>query len=196
MADPERQPGLLFILSGPSGVGKDAAIKLMQEHRFPMHYAVTATTRPIRPNEMADKDYIFLTEEAFQAKLAADGFLENATVYGKCYGTPKEQVLDPLDRGEDVLLKIDVQGADTVKLKIPGAIRIFLAPSNFQELRQRLIDRMTDSGEALQRRLLEAENEMAHSDEFDHIVYNRADQLEAAVQEIQGIILKEKVARS
>jgi guanylate kinase len=195
LADPAHKPGLLFILSGPSGVGKDAAIKLMQEHGFPMHYAVTATTRPIRANETPGKDYIFLTEDTFNAKLAADGFLENATVYGKCYGTPKEQVLEPLQRGEDVLLKIDVQGADTVKEKIAGAIRIFLAPSNFQELRQRLVDRMTDSGEALQRRLFKAENEMAHSDEFDYVVYNRADQLEAAVLEIQEIVRKQKTTR-
>jgi guanylate kinase len=182
----------LFILSGPSGVGKDAAIKLMQQQCFPMHYAVTATTRPIRPNEVAGKDYIFLSQPQFDAMLAAEGFLEHADVYGKCYGTPRDQVLEPLARGEDVLLKIDVQGADTVKEKLPKAIRIFLAPSNFQELRQRLVDRMTDSGEALQRRLLEAESEMAHAGEFDYVVYNRADQLEAAVAEIQDIVRKEK----
>jgi len=161
-----------------------------------MHYAVTATTRPIRPNEIAGKDYIFLSQAEFDAMLAAEGFLEHADVYGKCYGTPRDQVLEPLARGEDVLLKIDVQGADTVKEKLPEAIRIFLAPSNFQELRQRLMDRMTDSGEALQRRLLEAESEMAHAGEFDYVVYNRADELEAAVAEIQDIVRREKAARA
>lgn len=160
-----------------------------------MHYTVTATTRPIRPNEVPGKDYIFLSAPEFEAKLADDGFLEHATVYGNCYGTPREQVLEPLGHGKDVLLKIDVQGAETVKNKIPEAIRIFLAPSSFEELRQRLVDRMTESPEALQLRILEAENEMAYMDEFDHVVFNRADELEAAVREIQEIIRKEKAAR-
>lgn len=164
----------------------------MQEHGFPMHYAVTATTRPIRPNEIAGKDYIFLTDEEFDCKLDAGGFLEHADVYGKRYGTPREQVLEPLEHGQDVLLKIDVQGADTVKEKLPEAIRIFLAPSSFQELKQRLEHRMTDSADALVRRLREAEGEMAHAGEFDHVVYNRADELQAAVREIQEIIVRER----
>jgi len=184
--------GLLFILSGPSGVGKDAAIKLMQQQRFPMHYAVTATTRPIRENEIAGKDYIFLSQDEFEGMLERDDFLEHADVYGKCYGTPKNQVLEPLAKGEDVLLKIDVQGADTVKDKMPHAIRIFLAPASFEELKERLESRLTESPEALLRRLREAEAEMAHAGEFDYVVYNRAGELEAAVREIQDIVLKEK----
>ncbi|SRR5438093_7811774 len=183
--------GLLFILSGPSGVGKDAAIKLMQEHGFPMHYAVTATTRPIRDQEIAGRDYIFLAQHEFDRMLREDEFLEHADVYGKCYGTPKAQVLEPLSRGENVLLKIDVQGADTIKAKMPQAIRIFLAPSGFQELKQRLESRLTESSDALLRRLREAEAEMAHSGEFDYVVYNRADELETAVRDIQDVIRKE-----
>ncbi|HLQ34433.1 MAG TPA: guanylate kinase [Chloroflexota bacterium] len=184
--------GLLFILSGPSGVGKDAAIKLMQQQRFPMHYAVTATTRPIRENEIAGKDYIFLSQDEFEGMLERDDFLEHADVYGKCYGTPKNQVLEPLAKGQDVLLKVDVQGADTVKDKMPHAIRIFLAPASFEELKERLESRLTESPEALLRRLREAEAEMAHAGEFDYVVYNRAGELEAAVREIQDIVLKEK----
>jgi guanylate kinase len=184
--------GLLFILSGPSGVGKDAVIKLMQEQHFPMHYAVTATTRPIRAGEVAGKDYLFVTQDEFDRMVANDEFLEHANVYGKQYGTPKSQVLEPMAAGQDVLLKIDVQGADTVKDKVPQAIRIFLAPPSFQELRARLERRMTDSGEALLRRLHEAEGEMAHSGEFDYVVYNHAGELEAAVRDIQEIIHTEK----
>jgi len=184
--------GLLFILSGPSGVGKDAAIKLMQQQRFPMHYAVTATTRPIRENEIAGKDYIFLSQDEFEGMLERDDFLEHADVYGKCYGTPKNQVLEPLAKGQDVLLKVDVQGADTVKDKMPHAIRIFLAPASFEELKERLESRLTESPEALLRRLREAEAEMAHAGEFDYVVYNRAGELEAAVREVQDIVLKEK----
>src|SRR5581483_3578325 len=126
--------GLLFILSGPSGVGKDAAIKRLKAKGFPMHYAVTATTRTIRPGEIAGDDYIFLTAEEFERMLRDDEFLEYADVYGKQYGTPKAQVLDPLAAGQDVLLKIDTQGADTIKDKLPHAVRIFLAPPNFEEL--------------------------------------------------------------
>jgi len=184
--------GLLFILSGPSGVGKDAAIKLLRERHFPMHFAVTATTRPIRQGEIAGKDYIFLQQADFDGLLEKDGLLEYADVYGKCYGTPKDQVLEPLERGADVLLKIDVQGADTVKAKIPQAVRIFLAPPTFQELERRLRERLSESEETLFRRLHEAEAEMAHAGEFDYVVYNHPGELPAAVDEIQDIVLKEK----
>jgi guanylate kinase len=186
--------GLLFILSGPSGVGKDAAIKSLKARGFPMHYVVTATTRPIRPGEVPGCDYIFLTQEEFDRALAADEFLEHANVYGMLYGTPKAQVLPPLAEGRDVLLKIDVQGADAVKERMPRAIRIFLAPPSFQELERRLRerDRLNASEEILLRRLHEAEAEMAHAGEYDYVVYNHSDQLEEAVAEIQDIVLKER----
>src|SRR5581483_9604049 len=106
----DARQGLLFILSGPSGVGKDAAIKRMREQHFPMQYAVTATTRGIRRGEIDNVDYVFLDAAEFERMLDADEFLEYANVYGKHYGTPKAQVLPALARGEDVLLKIDVQG--------------------------------------------------------------------------------------
>ncbi|HEX6511859.1 MAG TPA: guanylate kinase [Chloroflexota bacterium] len=189
--------GLLFILSGPSGVGKDAAIKQLKSCCFPMHYAVTATTRPIRPGERAGEDYIFLTHEQFDGMLARNEFLEHANVYGERYGTPKAQVLEPLAQGQDVLLKIDVQGADTVKDSMPGAIRIFLAPPSFSELESRLRerDRLTTSEETLLRRLHEAEAEMAHAGEFDHVVYNQRERLDEAVRQIQEIVLNEKRKR-
>ena len=193
---PDPTPGgLLYILSGPSGVGKDAAIKLLRERQFPMHYAVTATTRPIRPGEVPGKDYLFLTQDEFERMLAKDGFLEYAEVYGKCYGTPNAEVLEPLASGQDVLLKIDVQGADTVKDKLPQAIRIFLAPPSYDELRRRLTERLTESEEALRRRLLEAEAEMAHAGEYDYVVYNHSDLLDDAVREIEQIVLNERQKR-
>jgi guanylate kinase len=186
--------GQLFILSGPSGVGKDAVIKLLKARAFPMHYVVTATTRSIRPGEIAGEDYIFLTQTEFDGMLARDEFLEHANVYGERYGTPKQQVLEALGQGEDVLLKIDVQGADTVKNKVPNCFRIFLAPPSFHELESRLRerDRLTTSEEKLRRRLREAESEMAHADEFDRTIYNHSEQLEQAVDEIQQIVLKER----
>ncbi len=185
---PERLPGRLFILSGPSGVGKDAAIKRMREQRFSLHFAVTATTRAIREGEVHGVDYLFITPEQFEQMLARDEFLEYANVYGKHYGTPKSQVLPPLASGEDVLLKIDVQGADTVKAKMPQAIRIFLAPPSFHELERRLRERLSESEETLLRRLREAEAEMAHMGEYDYVVYNHSDRLDDAVREIQCVI--------
>ncbi|MHB8618935.1 MAG: guanylate kinase [Chloroflexota bacterium] len=195
MAEPG-VPGRLFILSGPSGVGKDAAIKRMKAHGFPMHYTVTATTRQIRPGEVDGKDYHFISQEEFDSMVENDNLLEHANVYGKRYGTPKRQVLDALAAGKDVLLKIDTQGAATVKNKIPEAIRIFLAPPSYEELKQRLIERSTESPEALQRRLLNTEAEMACAGEYDYVVCNRSAALEAAVEEIKNIILKEKARPS
>lgn len=159
-----------------------------------MHFVVTATTRPIRPGEVAGCDYIFLTPEEFERALANGEFLEHANVYGMLYGTPKSQVLGPLSGGRDVLLKIDVQGADTVKDKMPHAVRIFLAPPSFQELERRLRerDRLNASEETLLRRLHEAEAEMAHAGEYEHVVYNHCDKLEEAVDEIEQIVLKER----
>ena len=173
-------------------MGKDAAIKRLKAERFPMHYAVTATTRGIRPGEVHGSDYIFVSQEEFDRMLAADEFLEHADVYGKLYGTPKSQVLDPLARGEDVLLKIDTQGADTIKSKLPQAFRIFLAPPSFEELKRRLVERSTESESALLRRLHQVEAEMACAGEYDCTIYNHSDQLEAAVRDIQDIVRREK----
>ncbi|HEY8691715.1 MAG TPA: guanylate kinase [Chloroflexota bacterium] len=182
--------GRLFILSGPSGVGKDAVIKSLKARGFPMHYAVTATTRPIRDEEVAGVDYIFLSHPEFDRLLAEDGFLEHADVYGERYGTPKEQVLPHLTHGDDVLLKVDVQGADTVKAKMPRTIRIFLAPPSYQVLERRLRERerLRVSEEKLLDRLHKVESEMAHAGEYDCVVYNRDAELEAAVDDIERIL--------
>lgn len=178
------------MLSGPSGVGKDAVIKSLKARGFPMHYAVTATTRPIREEETAGEDYIFLTHAEFDRLLGADGFLEHAQVYGERYGTPKHQVLPPLASGDDVLLKVDVQGADTVKAKMPHTIRIFLAPPSFQALERRLRERerLRASEQKLLDRLHKVESEMSHAGEYDYVVYNRDGELEQAVDEIEQIL--------
>ena len=182
--------GRLFILSGPSGVGKDAAIKTLKARGFPMHYAVTATTRPIREEEVAGVDYLFLSHAEFDRLLDEDGFLEHADVYGERYGTPKAQVLPHLARGRDVLLKVDVQGADTVKERMPQTIRIFLAPPSYSVLERRLRDRerLRVSEAKLLARLHQVESEMAHAGEYDWVVYNRDEELEAAVDDIEAIL--------
>ncbi|MDE3075789.1 MAG: guanylate kinase [Chloroflexota bacterium] len=180
--------GRLFILSGPSGVGKDAVIKRLKTERFPMHFTVTATTRHIRPGETDGEDYLFLTKQQFDEMAARGGFLEHVNLYGHCYGTPKQQVLEALTGGRDVLLKIDTQGAETIKTAMPDAIRIFLAPSSLAELERRLIDRSTESPEALERRIRNIEAEMACAGAYDYVVYNRDEQLGAAVKQIKRII--------
>ena len=155
-----------------------------------MHYAVTATTRPIREEELAGVDYIFLSHSEFDRLLDRDGFLEHADVYGERYGTPKEQVLPHLAGGSDVLLKVDVQGADTVKTKMPDTIRIFLAPPSYQALERRLRERerLRASEEKLLARLHQAEAELAHAGEYDCVVYNHDEELEQAVNEIERIL--------
>ena len=131
-------PPLLVVLSGPSGVGKDAALAELKELARPWHFVVTATTRPQRPGERDGVDYIFLDSDTFSAMKDRSEFLECAQVYGRWYGVPRSQVLKGFQEGKDVILKIDVQGAETVRRLAPGAVFIFMLPSSFQELQGRL----------------------------------------------------------
>ncbi|HEU0169642.1 MAG TPA: guanylate kinase [Chloroflexota bacterium] len=188
----------LFVLSGPGGVGKDAVLKQMKAAGFRIHYPVTATTRPIRRGEVNGVDYHFLSREEFERMLAEGSFLEHAQVYGNHYGVPKSEVQEPMARGDDVLLKVDVQGAETVREMTPDAIRIFLAPASHADLQRWLEARVQETAEppeALRVRLQKAEDEMAFAGEFDYVVYNRNGELEAAVAEIERIIETER-ARS
>ena len=138
--------GRLFVLSGPSGVGKDAVLSLMKEmDGLNCRFATTATTRPIRRGERDGADYIFLTEAQFRALIESDGLLEWAEVYGNLYGVPKREVSEALARGENVLVKIDVQGAATVRRLYPDAVLIFLDPPDADALERRLRTRATES---------------------------------------------------
>lgn len=187
-----KAPPLLVVLSGPSGVGKDAVMTRMKGREIPMHYTVTATTRPARPTEVHGRDYFFISMEEFQALIEEDGLLEWALVYGDYKGIPKQQVREAMDRGRDVLLRIDVQGAATVRRLAPGAVLIFLAPPSMEELARRLRERRTESEEALQRRLEAARKEMDCLDGFDYVVVNYEDRLDAAVDMIVSILRAEK----
>ena len=130
-------PPLLVVLSGPSGVGKDAALAKLKELDRPWHFVVTATTRPQRPGEQNGRDYIFLDHDAF-LKMRDDGeFLEYAEVYGRWYGVPRSQVRNGFDSGKDVILKVDVQGAETVRKIAPEAVFVFMVPGTFEELKGR-----------------------------------------------------------
>lgn len=190
-SDPAANP-LLIVLSGPSGVGKDAVLSRMRELGSRLHFTVTATTRASRPAERDGVDYIFLGAKEFQALLAADGLLEHAQVFGNHYGVPKAQVADALATGMDVILKIDVQGADTIRKVCPEALFIFLAPPDTDELRRRLRERDTESEEAFDLRMRTATAELQKADQFDYVVVNQRDGLDQAVEEIEGIISREK----
>ena len=181
-----------MVLSGPSGVGKDAALAELKGLDRHWHFVVTATTRPQRPGEQDGVDYIFLDTETFLAMKDRDEFLECALVYGRWYGVPRSQVLQGFQEGKDVILKIDVQGADTVRRLAPGALFIFMLPASFQELQERLAGRMTESSPELDLRLKTAGEEMKQASKFDYRVVNQDGGLERAVAQIDSIITAEK----
>lgn len=183
---------LLVVISGPSGAGKDSVIRRMRELGFPFHFVVTMTTRPPRPGEVNGEDYIFVSEEEFESLLRRDGFLENAVVYGHRYGVPKEQVKKALESGKDVIMRVDVQGARTLRRLVPEAVFIFLIPSSEEELARRLRARHTEDEEALKLRLARAKEEMQSVEEFDYVVVNANDRLDEAVRKIMAIITAEK----
>lgn len=185
-------PPILVVLSGPSGVGKDSILMRMRDVGFPFHFVVTATSRPMRPGERDGYDYHFVTEAQFTKQIAAGELLEWAEVYGHYKGIPKSEVRQALESGRDVILRIDVQGASTIKQLAPEAVFIFLAPGSFDELRNRLQWRRTESPDQMQRRLEMARHEMESLDQFDYVVVNREDHLDDAVGQIRAIIVAEK----
>ena len=188
----EPAPPLLIVLSGPSGVGKDAALNALKLLDRPWHFVVTATTRPQRPGEQDGIDYIFLETAAFLEMKEQDELLECAQVYGNWYGVPRSQVSQGLKEGKDVILKIDVQGADTVRKLATEALFIFMVPGSFDELRDRLTQRMTERPSEIDLRLSIAWSELGRVAEYDYRVVNRDDQLEQVIAEIDAIITAEK----
>ena len=190
--DASPSPPLLVVLSGPSGVGKDAVLGELRKLGRPWHFAVTATTRTIRPGERDGVDYIFLDEETFDRMRERDQFIECAEVYGRWYGVPRSQARDALHSGKDVFLKIDVQGAATIRRMAPEALLIFLIPPTVDDLRTRLQGRMTESSADLERRLHTAQEELSRIHEFDYRVINADGHLDQAVADIDSIIVAEK----
>ena len=188
----EPAPPLLIVLSGPSGVGKDAALNALKLLDRPWHFVVTATTRPQRPGEQDGIDYIFLETTAFLEMKEQDELLECAQVYGNWYGVPRSQVSQGLKEGKDVILKVDVQGADTVRKLATEALFIFMVPGSFDELRDRLTQRMTERPSEIDLRLSIAWSELGRVAEYDYRVVNRDDQLEQVIAEIDAIITAEK----
>ncbi|MGQ9927921.1 MAG: guanylate kinase [Chloroflexaceae bacterium] len=183
---------LLVVISGPSGVGKDSVLMRMRELAFPFHFVVTATSRPIRPGEIDGYDYHFVSVERFEQMIRDDELLEWAKVYGQYKGIPKSEVRQAMTSGRDVLLRINVDGAATIKRLAPEAVFIFLAPASPEELRRRLTLRRTESPQEIERRLAVASQEMEQVQYFDYVVINREDRLDEAVGQIRAIIIAEK----
>ncbi len=185
-------PPLLVIISGPSGVGKDSVLKRMRELNYPFHFVVTATTRPQRPGEVHGVDYYFLDKAEFEKLIAADELFEYALVYGQYKGVPKAHVREALASGMDVILRLDVQGAATVRRQVPQAVTVFLLPPSFDVLVNRLYRRAADSEVQLQSRLETALAEMRCIEEFDYAVVNYEERLDETVQQIVAIMSAEK----
>ena len=178
--------GLLIVISGPSSVGKDTLIKGLLELDHDLVYSVSGTTRKPRPGELPDKNYTFLTREQFEELVKKDAFLEHATYNGNLYGTFRDRVERARNDGRDVVLKIDVQGAEQVREKMPEGVFIFLAPPSIDELIKRQIKRNTESVEDMEARRGIATREMEYAARYDHVVVN--DDIERAVREVLDII--------
>jgi guanylate kinase len=184
---------ILVIISGPSGVGKDTIIEALRRRRHEpeYHYVVTSTTRATRPGEVNGVDYWFVDRPTFAAQRTAGEFLEANKVHGNWYGTPRSQVRQALGEGRDVILKIDVQGAQVVKEKIPGALLIFLIPPSLEDLFQRLRSRATETADELELRQRNAAIELARQEDYDYVVTNETGQVERTAERIDAIIEEE-----
>ena len=183
---------LLIVLSGPSGAGKDAVLTRMKEFGYPIKYITTVTTRPKRANERDEVDYHFISTDKFQEMISGNELLEWANVYDNWYGVPKQPIEQALDKGQDIIVKVDVQGAATIKKILPQAVFIFLIPPSQEELIIRLKQRHTESPFDLALRLKTAEEEMEQLSLFDYIVFNKQDEIDLAVSDIKAIITAEK----
>jgi len=182
---------LLVVISGPAGVGKDSLIQCMKERDHPFHFVVTATDRPPRSGEIHAVDYFFLTTEEFLQMEREGELLEHAIVYGQHKGIPKQQVREALASGKDVIMRVDVQGAATVRRLVPEAVLIFLVASSAEEPEHRLCTRGCDSPRQLQERIAAAHEEMNRISEFDYAVVNRDQELDRAVDDVIAIIQAE-----
>lgn len=189
--DPAR--GLVFVLSGPSGVGKDSTARLVREDGFPLGCCVTATTRPPRPGEVHGKHYYFVDEAEFEAMKRSGRLLEHASVHGRQYGVPLDEVRAKLSEGRDVLITVDPQGARTVRERLPQSILIFLAPPRIEDLVERLRNRGTESREELELRLENARRELDELPRYDYCIVNHRDRLREAAEALKAVITAERL---
>jgi guanylate kinase len=184
-------PPLLIVISGPSGVGKDTVIERMKERCLPFHFVVTATTRPHRENEVHGKDYFFVSHDEFARMIEADELLEFAYVYNDYKGIPKSQVREALESSLDVIMRLDVQGAATIRKLYPQALLIFLTTEDEDELVNRLKNRQTETHEEISMRIAMARREFNSLGDFDYVLVNRENHLDKTVEDILAIITAE-----
>jgi guanylate kinase len=183
---------LLVVISGPSGVGKDAILSRLKKTESRMRFIITMTTRTRRPKEIDGVDYRFVSKYVFENLRKKNELLESANVYGNWYGVPKQPIREALKAGQDAIVKVDVQGAATIKKIIPKAIFIFLMPPSLDELGNRLRQRYTEKPHELEIRLHTATSEIKQASKFDYVVINNKDSLDIALGEIRAIITAEK----
>jgi len=179
---------LLIVLSGPSGVGKDATLKELKKRDLPLYYVITATTRKKRKGEIAGVDYSFYSKEEFERMIADGELLEHAIVYEDYKGIPKQQVIEAFASNKDVILRVDVQGARTLREMFPQAVLIFLLPTSVEEWHERLNRRKTETDQSLKVRMEKVKWELGFLDIFDYMVVNRHNCLEKTVDSIVEII--------
>lgn len=179
---------LLIVISGTSGIGKDAVLKGLKDRNLPLHFVVTATSRAPRQNEVDGKDYFFFSREEFKRRIDKGEFIEYAMVYDDYKGAPRWQIDDALLSGKDVILRVDVQGAETYRRLYPEAVLIFLIPNTLDEWYGRLKARNTETPDNLKLRVESAKEEVKHIGLFDYVVVNADHMLENAVDDIIAII--------
>lgn len=178
----------VYIISGPSGVGKDTVLEQLREAHPHARYVVTATSRPRRPEEVDGVHYVFIDRASFEEQIARGDFIESALVYDNLYGVPRRPIEGGLAAGQDVVIKVDVKGAHTIRTLIPDTLSIFLLPESMESLLTRLRDRKTEDPDVLLRRFRTACEELERLNEFDYVVLNQAGKLDLALKSIQDII--------
>ncbi|NOT05551.1 MAG: guanylate kinase [Anaerolineales bacterium] len=179
---------LLIVISGPSGVGKDSVVQRMMERGMPFHFVVTATTREKRETEEHGKDYWFLSKDEFARMIEHNELIEYAIVYGDYKGIPKAQVREALESGKDVVMRLDVQGAETVRKLAPGALLIFITCESEDELERRLRERKTETADSLSLRIATARKELKRIEAFDYVIVNHDFHLDDTVNKVRAII--------
>ncbi len=186
-----KNKGLVLVVSGPSGVGKDTVLERFFEKSRNTEKSVSATTRDMREGEINGKDYYFISKDEFKKRIAENDFLEYAEYCGNFYGTPKKELFSRIDQGINVILKIEVQGGAQIKEKCPDGVFVFIAPPSREELRRRLTERGTDTPEAIEKRIETAFSEAKAMEHYDYVIVN--DDLDTAVCDLECIIKSESL---